>query len=361
MQKYVFSIGSEVCDAFLGPDALSALSSYLQTNADKYSKIFLLTDDNIRNSCLPFLLKNVSFPKVPEIISIAPGEINKSIDTAICIWKTLQSRGADRHSLIVNLGGGVICDLGGFVASSFKRGMPFINLPTTLLAMVDAAIGGKVGVDLEGNKNQVGFFALPGAVFLITDFLKTLPERQIKAGFAEMLKHALIADEKYWKQLTANIFSVKYNWNQMIVDSIRIKSGIVNGDPKEKGPRKLLNFGHTIGHALESYSLLYDKDPLLHGEAIAAGMLCEAWLSVKKAGLPRQSLEEIVDKISGIFPKYPLQQDVLDSVVTNIAFDKKNFGAETRFTLLTGIGCAATDFTCDKKLIRKSLSFYIQH
>ena len=256
-----------------------------------YSRFFILTDDNTAKFCLPVIKKKVDGMDNFDIIEINAGEESKDIDFCIGVWKMLIDFGADRRSLLINLGGGVVTDLGGFVASTFKRGIDFVHVPTTLLSQVDASVGGKTGIDIDSIKNIIGTFTQPKAVFMIADFLKTLPARQILSGLAEMLKHGLIADAGYWNELKTSDLTIPTA--ELVHRSVAIKNVIVLEDPNENGIRKALNFGHTIGHAVETYSLLNDKDHLSHGEAIAIGMICEAWLSNKKLGLTDEELAEI--------------------------------------------------------------------
>ena len=261
----------------IAADALSIFHSYLNEHYSGRKKIILL-DENTRRHCLPLLeTKNA------ELLEIESGEKNKHIQTCTQLWKTLIDLGADRHSLLINLGGGVICDIGGFVASTFKRGIDFIHIPTTLLAQADASVGGKTGVDFANLKNQVGVFSNPKAVFVFPQFLDTLDERQLRSGFAEIIKHALIRDKTLWHTIQSVDVNDRSGLTDVISQSLQIKNDIVTDDPFEKGLRKILNFGHTIGHAVESVSLRQHKKQLLHGEAVAIGMICEAYLSDRKS------------------------------------------------------------------------------
>src|SRR5690554_6762169 len=258
-----------------------SLNKFLKERS--YSKIFILTDRNTGEQCLPILIAGMPVDFEYDIIEVDPGEENKNIDFCIGIWKMLLDFGAERNSLLINLGGGVVTDMGGFAASTYKRGIDFIQIPTTLLSQVDASIGGKTGIDLDTVKNIIGTFTQPQAVFINVDFLKTLDKRQLVSGFAEMIKHAFIFDANYYQELKA--FDFDHPSEAMIYRSVQIKNEVVKEDPKESGLRKILNFGHTIGHAVETYSIDNDKDSLVHGEAIAIGMICEAYLSHKYNGL----------------------------------------------------------------------------
>src|ERR1700749_1957791 len=286
-------------------NSLGHLASFIQNG--RYSRFFVLTDENTAQYCLPLLREQLGNPDNFDIIEINAGEESKHINFCIGVWKMLIDFGADRQSLLINLGGGVISDLGGFAASTFKRGIDFVHIPTTLLSQVDASVGGKTGIDLENIKNIIGTFTQPKAVFIEHEFLQSLPPRQILSGLAEMLKHGLIADAAYWNQLK---FSDLENPSaELVYHSVEIKNKVVIEDPHEKGIRKSLNYGHTIGHAIETYSLMNDENPLTHGEAIAAGMICEAKLSNLKIHLDDSELQEITDVIMGLYPKYHFNKD----------------------------------------------------
>ena len=237
-------IKSDNYSIWLGGNSLSKL------DISGYSKVAILVDENTKRDCLPKLPQFEN----PIIIEIKSGEENKNINTCNFIWEQLTAQHFDRNSLLINLGGGVIGDMGGFAASTYKRGIDFIQIPTTLLAMVDASVGGKLGVDFNGLKNQIGLFNNPESVLIFPEFLETLPENQLKSGFAEVVKHALISDKNLWEELTSTTFD-KLNWEAIILTSIQIKNNIILSDPFEKGNRKKLNFGHTFGHAVESYYL----------------------------------------------------------------------------------------------------------
>ncbi|MEY4462264.1 MAG: hypothetical protein RLY98_804, partial [Bacteroidota bacterium] len=245
-----------------------ALNSHLKTT--KYSNVFIITDSNTNEYCLHKFLPYLETDLTIEIIEFEAGEINKNIDTCIEVWKVLTDLGADRKSLVINLGGGVVTDLGGFVASTFKRGVDFINIPTTLLSMVDASVGGKTGVDLGNLKNQIGVINVPTMVLIDTQYLETVPQNELRSGLAEMLKHGLIFDKNYWEQFL-DISTIDFSDLDLLIHrSVVIKNEIVMQDPTEKNIRKALNFGHTLGHAIESYFLENEnKTTLLHGEAIA--------------------------------------------------------------------------------------------
>lgn len=321
-----------------------------------YSKIFVLTDELTSRHCLPVLQPVLDELPQYDLIEVTSGEENKNIDFCIGIWKMLVDFGADRHALLINLGGGVITDMGGFAASTYKRGIDFIQVPTTLLAQVDASVGGKTGIDLDHVKNLIGTFTFPKAVFVAHEFLQTLPKRQILSGMAEMLKHGLIADARYWHDLVRAGLQLP---NEDLVNrSIEIKNRIVMDDPHERGFRKALNFGHTIGHAVETYSLENDANHLTHGEAIAIGMICEAWLSHKKLTLSAEELQEIVGLITEWYPKYYLDEGCHTVLNELMRKDKKNKGAEINCTLLTKIGECEIDHICTEEELCDSLKYY---
>ena len=324
----------------------------------KYSSLFILMDENILEHCWPKLYQDSTLLREAEILLIEPGEQQKNIEIVVQLWQALSEYEADRSSILINIGGGVISDMGGFIASTFKRGIDFINIPTTLLSMVDASVGGKTGINLNFAKNQIGVFNSPQAIFIQYNLLNTLDERQIKNGFAEMLKHGLISDSKHWKSLK-NLQNLSIpNISPLIVESIKIKNSIVDQDPLEKGIRKSLNFGHTIGHLIETWSLQNDNAPLLHGEAIGIGILIEAYISSKKAGLAENEYLEIEQVIKSFYPKYELTDVFFANFEKIISQDKKKKGKELNFTFVPKIGAYQIDRNCSMGEIRESLIYY---
>jgi len=329
------------------------------------SKYVLFMDENTEKNCLPVLedslgSSGLSFSKVV----ISSGEQNKTIDTCKILWEELTKLQADRSSIVIHLSGGVLSDMGGFVAATYKRGVPFINMPTTLLSMVDASVGGKLGVDFNGFKNHIGLFKNPEGIFIFPGFLKTLPERELLSGFAEIIKHGLIADKSYFQLIRqaghpSEITDEK--WIDFIAKSIEIKKKIVEGDPFEKGPRKILNFGHTAGHAIESWSFK-TSNPLRHGEAIAIGMMVEAYLSMKTSGLSHAEMNQIIDFLCEIFP-FPneLQNANFDELVQIMKQDKKNRNGMILFTLLKEQGKAVYDEEIHEDEIKEALNFYLNY
>lgn len=335
-------------------DSLPELGKYIAAN--NYSKILLLVDTNTSDFCLPLLTEALPELQDYDIIEVDPGEENKTIDFCIGIWKMMLDFKADRNSLLINLGGGVITDMGGFAASTFKRGIDFVHVPTTLLSQVDASVGGKTGIDMDQVKNIIGTFTQPKGVFIETAFLKTLSKRQVRSGFAEIIKHGLIYDAAFFAQL--RLMKPEQVTADMIYHSVEIKNEVVKADPFEKGLRKILNFGHTIGHAVESYSLKNDSDPLLHGEAIAIGFICESFLSMKYNGLAEAELKLIRDTIMAYYPKYHISETTFSDLISLMQNDKKNREGNINFSLLKSIGDCGTDSYCSTEDIISSLQYY---
>lgn len=338
-------------------DAWNALSAYLK-NTD-ISKVFILCDDNTHVACLPLFLDKLHFKLLPQIVSFPAGETHKTIHTCLEVWEKLSENGADRNSVIINLGGGVVTDLGGFVASTFKRGLRFINIPTSLLAMVDASVGGKNGVDLGHVKNQIGVINLPEMVVLDTEFLKTLASEHITSGLAEMLKHGIISNMAYWERIKRADFSKKEDFEDLIWDSIEIKKEIVSQDPFEVDLRKTLNYGHTLGHAIESYFMdNSDKKELLHGEAVAVGIILATYISKEMYNFPIASLKDISESILKHFPKQVFTKKDIEAIIKLLVFDKKNRNGKVLFVLMEDIGKYKTDCLVNNDLIYRAFSYY---
>ena len=326
----------------------------------KYSSIFILADSHSNEFCLPNFLPYLATEIPIEIVEFDSGESSKNIETCMQIWNVLTELGADRKSVIVNLGGGVVTDLGGFVASTFKRGIDFIHVPTTLLAMVDASVGGKNGVDLGSLKNQIGVIKVPMMVIIDSTYLKTLPQNEMRSGLAEMLKHGLIYDKKYWEQFLDLKQLDAADLDSLILRSIEIKNDIVMQDPTENGIRKALNFGHTLGHAIESYFLENEnKKTLLHGEAIAAGMILESYLSWKKNWISEAEFQQISNTISGIFEPIIFEENDITPILDLLIHDKKNEYGTIQFALIEGIGQIKINQTAEKELIINAFSQYM--
>lgn len=321
--------------------------------------IFIIVDDHTENFCLPYFREKFDFKTSFSVVRIPAGEEHKTIDTCLYVWGNLAKNNADRTSLIINLGGGMVTDLGGFVAATYNRGIPFINIPTSLLAMVDASVGGKTGVDLQHIKNQIGTITLPEIVVADTHFLKTLPPQQLFSGFAEMIKHSIIEGENSWNELKKiNISNISEQTN-FIKQSIAVKQRIVKEDPNEKGRRKILNFGHTLGHAIESHFLEYpSKVSLLHGEAIAIGMILASYISSQICGLKSEKLHAISSYIVSLFPKQDFNDNDIKKIIGLMSFDKKNQNGQVLFVLLEDFGDFKTGCMVDNTLIIKAFEFY---
>lgn len=325
-------------------------------NATNYSTIFILVDENTFEYCYPKFIQNFATNTRIEVIEIESGEINKNLETCIGVWNAITELGGDRKSLLITLGGGVITDLGGFVASCFKRGIDFVNVPTTLLSMVDASVGGKTGVDLGVLKNQIGVFANPEMVIIDTDYLATLTDREMKSGTAEIIKYGVTYDLHLFNEIKDN---KNLNINDLIPRSIEIKNEVVLQDPKEKNIRKILNYGHTLGHAIESFHLdSEDKENLTHGEAIAIGMVCESYLSSKLLGFPSKKVSEIKKVVLSIYNKTTLLKEDFSAIMELLKHDKKNVNGQVNFVLLNDYENYKLDCKVTEELIVESMEFY---
>lgn len=343
---------------FVGSSALEELKLHLQGVFANKETIFVLADENTMEHCFPVLVDAVPQLDAANKILVKAGEANKNLVACGHIWNELAVRGGNRRSLLINLGGGVITDMGGFAASVYHRGMEYINIPTSLLAMVDASIGGKTGIDVDSLKNMIGLFSPPECVYVWPEFLHTLPHRQLKSGYAEMLKHALIADAEFWSQLVKTPMDVPGNREALILKAIQIKGEIVNQDVNECGMRAKLNFGHTIGHAIETYSLRHDENPLTHGEAVAMGIMCEAYISYRLIDFSHDHCDEVINQILLRFDHYKIPVDAIDELVEIANFDKKNEKGQLVFTLLKDIGISVEGQKCEAALVREALFRY---
>lgn len=343
---------------YVGKLKKAPLQKTLSSAAFKNAQKLVLVDENTLEYCFPKLIKDCPELKKAELIEIESGEESKNIDVTTRIWEAMSELEIRRDAVLINLGGGVIGDMGGFVAATYKRGIKFIQVPTTLLAMVDASAGGKVGIDLNRLKNQIGVFQEPHAVFVDPEFLRTLPKSQVLSGFAEVIKHALIADVGYWQDIKQIELHGLYDNEDLMTRSIEIKNKIVLKDPRESGVRKLLNFGHTIGHAVESFSMESASKSLLHGEAVAIGMICETYLSHKLCGLSKKERTEIVGFIQSRYPVFEFAEETGHRLVELMRNDKKNKGTEVNFTLLEAIGKGVYDQQADPSDILEALDFY---
>jgi len=325
---------------------------------DNYRRIFVITDDNVKKLCLPVFKQKLPSIKIDGVITIVSGEENKSIQQLTYIWDELTKLNVGRDDLIVNLGGGVVTDIGGMAAATFKRGLRFVNFPTTLLGMVDAAIGGKTGIDYQGFKNQVGLFINPACVVVDPIFLQTLDNTQWQSGFAEVLKYGLIMDRELWQKLEGNNYNEVEDWNLVIIKAARDKIDIVRYDEFEKGIRKNLNFGHTIGHALESF-YIKSENPVTHGMAIAAGMICEAWISSKIFEIECTKLNRIVNMIDKNFMRFNFTEDDIPMIMQLMKQDKKIRGDKQNFSLIRKLGKAVHEIEVSNEQIIQSIEFYI--
>lgn len=330
--------------------------SLFQIEDASSNKVAVIVDENTKLHCYPILK-----PYLPEghhLIEIRSGEENKNTTTCGFIWEELTKLQFNRKSMVINLGGGVIGDMGGFCAATYKRGIPFIQVPTTLLAQVDASIGGKLGIDFNNLKNHIGVFQIPNRVVIYPTLIETLSLRELRSGYAEVLKHALIADKEAWSLLTEKTLN-EQDWFTVISKSYKIKYDIVEADPKEKGLRKVLNFGHTIGHAIESALLETPERKLLHGEAIAVGMICEAYLSHKIGNLSNALLKELSDYILSVYGKVELETSEFNGFIQLMKQDKKNESDGINFSLLDTIGESTFNNVASETLIEASLKYYV--
>jgi 3-dehydroquinate synthase len=358
---------SDFSDLYTGTSVFSSITDYLQKHFNNSNQICILVDENTRIHCLPALQSYVPRLQNVAVIEVKSGEVNKSVESAAYIWSVLSEKNADRDSVLVNLGGGMLCDLGGFAASTYKRGITYMNIPTTLLAMTDAAIGGKTGINLNHVKNQVGVFALPRAVFIYTGFLRTLDKYQILSGLAEVIKYGLILEPGLWKKILRMDFQKLVDeplkdpiWEDLIKNTVTTKSDIAEKDFRDKRERKHLNFGHTFGHAFETFSMKGDIEGISHGHAVALGMICESYLSTLKSGLKNEDLNAIVSLITSNYSLLPLTEDSFPRILDIIRKDKKSVNDKTAFTLLKSPGHSMINQYCSEESMEKALEFYCQ-
>ncbi|MBN8702137.1 MAG: 3-dehydroquinate synthase [Bacteroidetes bacterium] len=351
--KYPIVIGHSIDSAFV---------SFIRVNKIPVKKIIFLTDDNVFRCCLKPILNSSSTLSKAQVLTIKSGEKHKSINTVNRLWHSLLKLKADRNTVLVNIGGGVVTDLGGFVAATYKRGIRFINIPTTLLSMVDASVGGKVGIDFGGAKNQIGLVSDPIAVFIGSDFLRTLSDREIRSGFAEMIKHALLSSKSLFsttQKISLKDVAKNNLFIELIKKSVEYKNKIAQKDPLEKGIRKFLNYGHTIGHAVEALLMNKGKRQLLHGEAIAIGLICETYLSFKILGFPKIQVDAMKKDILLKYTKVRFSKPDIEGIVRLTLFDKKNVDGRINFTLLKEIGSPTFDNFITSKMIRESIEYYL--
>jgi 3-dehydroquinate synthase len=322
--------------------------------------VYILTDHNTHKSCFPVIAVNIEALAGVPVFSIIPGEQSKETSSVEMIWNWLMEEGAGKNSLLINLGGGVVSDLGGFAAATYKRGMPFINLPTSLIGQADAAIGGKTGINFSGIKNQAGVFANPEAVFINPGFLGTLPADHIRSGFAEIIKSAILSGNSFWDHVRNTSPYLDGALNDMIINSVEFKISVVASDPYENSFRKVLNFGHTIGHAIEA---LYNRNGmpgLFHGDAVAAGMVCEAFISNEVAGLSKMEFNDIVAVITKHFQIKTVDDQNVEELLLMMGHDKKRIGNDFSFSLINAIGNPVFDVKVDKQVIFNSFRYINQ-
>ena len=351
------AITSQDSIVYFNEECYLAINKHLATN--NYSKLYLIADENTLEHCYPSFCSKLETTLEIEIIQITSGEENKNIETCSGVWNALSELNADRKCLIINIGGGVVTDLGGFVASTYKRGVNYINVPTSLLAMVDASVGGKTGVDLGNLKNQIGVINTSEMVLIDTDFLKTLPQNEMRSGLAEMLKHGLIQDELYWNKMNNLSELTTDDLDNLIYESVIIKNNVVTLDPNEEGLRKTLNFGHTLGHAIESYFLENEnKTTLLHGEAIAVGMILACYISTKLTNFNKDKCDAIKNSILNTYDKVVFDTSDLAPILELMKFDKKNSHGNINFVLLSDIGTTVVDRIVPNEIILESFEYY---
>ena len=323
----------------------------------EHDRTFILVDETTERCCLP-IVSGLDCVRGAQIIVIGATDSHKTLESLSYVWEALGEGGATRHSLLINIGGGMVTDLGGFAATTFKRGINYINIPTTLLSMVDASVGGKTGINFRGLKNEIGVFSNASTVILDTTFLKTLDAENICSGYAEMLKHGLISNEKMWAELI-NFDLARPDLQQlqtMVADSVAVKQRIVTEDPLEQGIRKALNLGHTVGHAFESFALKHS--PILHGYAVAYGLISELYLSTVKTGFPSDKMHQTVSFIKEHYGKMAITCDDYPTLLELMTHDKKNVAGTINFTLLGGIGDIRINQTATKEDIYEALDFY---
>ena len=351
------AIQSQDSTVYFNTECYSTLNSHIATS--NYSKIVIIADENTFEYCYPVFIKQLQTSLEVEVIQIEAGEEHKNIETCSGVWNALSELNIDRKCLIINIGGGVVTDLGGFVASTYKRGVNYINIPTSLLAMVDASVGGKTGVDLGHLKNQIGVINTSEMVLIDTTFLQTLPQNEMRSGLAEMLKHGLTQDESYWNKMSDLSKLTSEDLDTLIYESVIIKNNVVTQDPTEQGLRKTLNFGHTLGHAIESYCLENStKTTLLHGEAVAIGMILACYISTKLTGFEKSTCNNIKHIILNTFDKVEFTADDIAPIIEFMKYDKKNSHGNINFVLLSAIGKTVIDCKVSNELIIEAFEYY---
>lgn len=337
-------------------EQLNSLGIFLEEK--QYSQVIIIADSHTAELCHPKLIELLPQLASAPMIVVPAGESNKNLRECEEAWAKMLKVHVDRNAVVLNLGGGVIGDMGGFIAACYKRGVDFIQIPTTVLSQVDSSIGGKLGVDFRYGKNLIGVFKNPVLVIISTVWFETLEQRQIVNGFAEVYKHALIQAPNQWKVLRDDLKLPPDNFHEILFDSLMVKKSVVEEDPFEKGKRKILNFGHTIGHAIEAYSIEHDESPLFHGEAIAAGMLIEAYIGTITSGFPLSQLKELEQVLLQQYGHFFLPIDIGSKLWTGMAMDKKNVGSKVMAVVLKAIGEPELDVEITKELLEKGLNYY---
>ena len=351
------SIQSTDYSIHFNEDAYEQLNHYL--SSDQISTVFVLVDENTHKHCYSAFKNKISYEKEMVTIEIKAGEAHKNIMTCVDLWKKLTELGADRKSILINLGGGMVTDLGGFVASTFKRGIKFINIPTSLLSMVDASVGSKTGVDLDNLKNLIGMFSNPEMVLIDSNYLQTLSDREMRSGVAEIIKYGLTFDSKLLEEIKHDNWKNISKLNGIIYRSIAIKNTVVLQDPKEENLRKVLNYGHTVGHAIESYFLEHiSLKDLAHGEAIAIGMVIEAYLSHKLHNFPLSELTALKEYIHKTFGKTTINPEHYKEILDLMKHDKKNINGSIRYILLKDVSDFVINATAPTELVIEGLDYY---
>lgn len=330
------------------------LASYLSQK--KYSQVVVVTDTNTKQHCYPLLKAHLPKHSVLETMS---GEEFKNLETCTYLWQKLTDQRIDRHAVLIVVGGGVLGDMAGFCAATYKRGIDFVLVPTTLLAQADASIGGKLGIDFDSYKNHIGVFQQPALTLLHSGFLKTLPESELRSGFAEVIKHTLISDNALWNEVRSKKLN-EQDWERLLRHSATFKYGVIEQDPKEQGLRKILNAGHTIGHALESYLLSKGKK-VTHGEAVAAGLVAEAYLAFEREFISQTKLNAIASYVKDTFGKLAFKENETGVIAEYALQDKKNKGNEILCVLLKEEGSAGWDYAISLQDVKGALSFYLSH
>lgn len=353
------SISSTDYKVHFAGQAYQNLSDYLGHNF--CSQVFVMVDSNTKSKCLPIFLERTGLANEIQLIEIPAGEKFKNLETCNKVWQKLSDSGGDRKSLLINLGGGVISDMGGFIAACFKRGIRFINVPTTLLSMVDASVGAKTGVDLGALKNQIGLFSSPEMVVIDMNYLKTVPDREMRSGLAEIIKYGYTFDHRLWEEIKTFSGIELDKIIPLVYRSVEIKNDVVLSDLHETGLRKTLNFGHTAGHAIESYFLEnQNKKQLTHGEAIAAGMVVELYYSSRTLGLSNDLAEELKQFVRRFYGAIDLNASDCDPIIELMAFDKKNVSGKINFVLLDRMEHCKIDQQISAELIREGLLYFTE-